>query len=110
MRITWEVLFGKHRKINETAEHRVVGLTLETRPGSITPDEIREFRRLGCTRVEIGVQTLDDEITKKTKRIQTREQVVRGTRLLRQAGVQDLLPHHARATLFHSRKRYPDIS
>jgi elongator complex protein 3 len=74
------------QKINETAEHRVVGLTLETRPGSITPDEIREFRRLGCTRVEIGVQTLDDEITKKTKRIQTREQVVRGTRLLRQAG------------------------
>lgn len=74
------------QKRNEAAEHRVVGLTLETRPGSITPEEVREFRKLGCTRVEIGVQTLDDEITKKTKRIQTRGQVVRGTRLLRQAG------------------------
>ena len=71
---------------NEQAPHRVVGLTLETRPGSITPEEVRDFRRLGCTRVEIGVQTLDDAITRKTKRIQTRAEVVRGTKLLRRAG------------------------
>lgn len=77
---------GEAQKRNESAAHRVVGLTLETRPGSVTPDEIREFRRLGCTRVEIGVQTLDDEITRKTRRIQTREEVKTATALLRQAG------------------------
>ncbi len=71
---------------NEKAKHRIIGLTLETRPGSVSPEEIREFRRLGCTRVEIGVQTLDDAITRKTKRIQTRAEVVHGTRLLREAG------------------------
>lgn len=72
---------------NETANHRVVGLTLETRPGCVTPEEIRDLRKLGCTRVEIGVQTLDDSITKKTRRLQTREEVVRATALLRQAGL-----------------------
>ncbi len=74
------------QKSNEVARHRIIGLTLETRPGSVTPEEIREFRRLGCTRVELGVQTLDDDITKKTRRLQSREEVVRATRLLRQAG------------------------
>ncbi|QQS59141.1 tRNA uridine(34) 5-carboxymethylaminomethyl modification radical SAM/GNAT enzyme Elp3 [Candidatus Peregrinibacteria bacterium] len=72
---------------NETADCRVIGLTLETRPGCITPEEIRDLRKLGCTRVEIGVQTLDDTITKTTKRLQTREEVVRATALLRQAGL-----------------------
>lgn len=81
----WNTL-ATAQKRNEQAQHRVVGLTLETRPGSITPEEVKEFRRLGCTRVEIGVQTLDDSITRKTKRIQTRAEVARGTRLLREAG------------------------
>lgn len=71
---------------NESAKHRVVGLTLETRPECISPEELREFRRLGCTRVELGVQTLDDEIHRKTKRRQKREDVVRATKLLRDAG------------------------
>jgi elongator complex protein 3 len=74
------------QKKNESAPHRVIGLTLETRPGCVTPQEIKRFRELGCTRVELGVQTLDDEITKKTRRRQTREEVVRATKLLRQAG------------------------
>jgi elongator complex protein 3 len=74
------------QKENESAKHRVVGLTLETRPGSVTPQEVQEFRKLGCTRVEIGVQTLDDEITKKTRRYQTREEVKQATFLLRQSG------------------------
>ena len=74
------------QKENETAQYRVVGLTLETRPGCVNEDEVREFRRLGATRVELGVQTLDDEITRKTRRIQTRAEVVHATRLLRNAG------------------------
>ena len=74
------------QKENETAKYRVVGLTLETRPGCVNEKEIREFRRLGATRIELGVQTLDDEITKKTRRRQTRAEVVRATRLLRDAG------------------------
>lgn len=71
---------------NESARCRVIGLTLETRPGGINTTEIRDYRRLGCTRVEIGVQTLDDEINRKTRRLQTRAEVVMATKLLREAG------------------------
>jgi len=54
--------------INENAKCRIIGLTLETRPDSITPEEIKRFRYYGCTRVQIGVQHTDDKILKKINR------------------------------------------
>ena len=54
--------------INETSKCKIIGLTLETRPDSITPEEIQNFRYYGCTRVQIGVQHTDDEILKKINR------------------------------------------
>lgn len=77
---------AESQKTNEDAKHRVIGLTLETRPDCINEDEILYYRKLGCTRVELGVQTIDNDILRKIKRKQTREDVVRSTKLLRQAG------------------------
>jgi elongator complex protein 3 len=48
--------------LNETAEHRCVGLTVETRPDVFRKDQIEAAMRLGATRVELGVQILDDGI------------------------------------------------
>jgi elongator complex protein 3 len=53
------------QKINEIAKHRVIGLTIETRPDWIDTNQFLEF---GATRVELGVQTTSDEILKKIKR------------------------------------------
>ena len=47
---------------NETASHRNVGLVIETRPDWVTPDEVVHLRRLGVTKVQLGVQSLDDRI------------------------------------------------
>lgn len=47
-------------KLNETAECRVIGLTLETRPDCINAKELEKFREMGVTRVQIGVQHFDD--------------------------------------------------
>lgn len=59
----------KHeQRLNETAQIHVVGLGLETRPDAITVDEIARFRRLGCTRVELGVQHTDDDLLKRCNR------------------------------------------
>ena len=55
------------QKINETAVHRCVGLSVETRPDYISENELRYFRKLGVTKVEIGVQCLDDKIYKLNK-------------------------------------------
>lgn len=48
--------------INEKAECRIIGLTLETRPDRITPVEIRNLRLLGCTRVQLGIQHTYDNV------------------------------------------------
>lgn len=70
---------------NESSEYRVIGLTIETRPDWITPKEIVRLRELGVTRVELGVQALDDEILELTKRGHTVEDTVRATVLLKAA-------------------------
>ena len=46
----------EEQKINETTQPHIIGLTLETRPDTITLDEIARFRRFGCTRLQLGVQ------------------------------------------------------
>lgn len=71
---------------NESAGHRIIGLTLETRPDWITPAEIVRLRALGCTRVELGVQSVDDRILAVTKRGHDVASVVEAARLLKDAG------------------------
>jgi len=71
---------------NETAKRRIVGLTLETRPDHINLDEIKKMRDLGATRVELGVQSVYDDILKKSRRGHTISQTVEATKLLKDAG------------------------
>ncbi len=58
----------KAQDINETAKNRCIGLSFETRPDHINPDELRRLRRLGCTKIEIGVQSLNDEVLELNRR------------------------------------------
>ncbi len=74
------------QKINETASHRIIGLTLETRPDFITEEELIRMRNYGCTRIEIGVQTLNDDIQKLTKRGHGRKEVVRAMKRMKNFG------------------------
>ena len=74
------------QRFNVTAAHRNVGLVIETRPDWITPDEIRHLRKLGVTKVQIGVQSLDDEVLSLNKRGHDVEAVRQALGLLRTAG------------------------
>ncbi len=56
------------QKINETAAHRCIGLTVETRPDVFLNDQIEAAMRLGATRVELGVQILDDKVLEGVER------------------------------------------
>ncbi|MDR2715273.1 MAG: tRNA uridine(34) 5-carboxymethylaminomethyl modification radical SAM/GNAT enzyme Elp3 [Coriobacteriaceae bacterium] len=44
---------------NETAQHRVVGLVVETRPDAVTGESLMLLRRFGCTKVQMGIQSID---------------------------------------------------
>ncbi len=74
------------QRINVTAAHRNVGLVVETRPDWVTPDEVRHLRRLGVTKVQIGVQSLDDRILALNKRGHDVQAVRHALGLLRTAG------------------------
>ena len=76
----------REQRRNETAKHRIIGLTLETRPDAISPRTIGHLRRQGCTRVELGLQAPDDRILALIKRGHTVEQFRAAMLLLRQAG------------------------
>ncbi len=73
-------------KRNETAKHRCVGLTIETRPDLITKKSIIWLRKLGATKVQIGVQSLQNKVLKKNNRGHTAEDSLRAVNLLRLAG------------------------
>jgi len=55
---------SEEKLINETTLVRIIGLTLETRPDQICSEEIERLLYYGCTRVQIGVQHIDDRILK----------------------------------------------
>lgn len=68
---------------NETAQCKVIGLTLETRPDTIQPEVLVTYRQLGCTRVQLGVQHTDNGILQGVHRQATREDTVRAIKLLK---------------------------
>ncbi len=82
---TWDELEEAHC-VNETAACRCVGLVVETRPDHISPAEVLRVRRLGCTKVQIGVQSLDDSVLQLNQRGHDVAATRRAFALLRQAG------------------------
>jgi len=76
----------REQKRNEKAKHKIVGLTLETRPDYINEREILNFRKLGCTRVELGIQSIYDDILKINKRGHGVKEIIDATMLLKNAG------------------------
>ncbi|MDX9851405.1 MAG: tRNA uridine(34) 5-carboxymethylaminomethyl modification radical SAM/GNAT enzyme Elp3 [Anaerolineaceae bacterium] len=85
-----QTLTEAHR-INETAAHRNVGLVIETRPDEITPQELAWLRKLGVTKVQMGVQSLDDRVLELNQRGHTVADALRATALLRAASFKIVL-------------------
>lgn len=89
----FEALNGKEadslkqaQKENEDADHRMVCLSIETRPDFIDKEEIRHLRKLGVTMVELGVQSVYDDVLEKNKRGHTVQATTKATKLLKDSG------------------------
>ena len=70
-------------KINETSQIHIIGLTLETRPDTINIEEIANFRRYNCTRIQLGVQHTNNSVLKKINRGHTIESAYEAIKLLK---------------------------
>jgi elongator complex protein 3 len=73
----------KAKKEAELAENRFIGITFETRPDFCGKKEINNMLSFGGTRVELGVQTLNDKIYEKIQRNHKVSDVINATSLLR---------------------------
>ena len=76
----------RQQRANERAAHRVVGLVVETRPETLSVPALTELRELGCTKVQIGVQTLDEDVCALNRRPSTPADAERAFALLRLFG------------------------
>ena len=74
------------KRLNETASHRCTGLCIETRPDWCQQEQVERMLEFGTTRVELGVQILDDEIYRLVRRGHKVEDVVEATTLLKEHG------------------------
>ena len=72
---------------NERAPARCVALTLETRPDRCASQEIDAMLELGATKVELGVQSLDDSVLLGIRRGHDVAEVADATARLRDAGL-----------------------
>ena len=98
--------------LNESAPHRNVGLSVETRPDQVSPAELAWFRSLGVTKVQMGVQSLDDHILELNQRGHTVAQARHAVALLRAAGFKIVLhwmPNLLGATPASDRLDFPRL-
>ena len=76
----------RQQRINETARHRVVGLVIETRPDAVTPQALTLIRRLGATKIQMGIQSLDQRLLDANERRMTVARIERAFSLTRLFG------------------------
>jgi elongator complex protein 3 len=72
---------------NESAKSRMIGLTIETKPDWAMPKDVDLSLDLGCTRYELGVQTVFDDVLRLTHRGHTMAETVRSFQVVKDAGL-----------------------
>lgn len=100
------------QKENETARARIIGLSIETRPDYINKKELERLRWLGVTKIEIGVQHLDDTVLELNKRDMTAKKIAEATELMRNAGfkvVYHIMPNLLGSTPLMDIKMFGDL-
>ncbi|WP_296879254.1 tRNA uridine(34) 5-carboxymethylaminomethyl modification radical SAM/GNAT enzyme Elp3 [uncultured Methanobrevibacter sp.] len=81
------VLIDDVQRANENSKVRCVGMTFETRPDYCKKEHINRMLDFGVTRVELGVQTLSDDLYVKIKRGHTIADVIEANQLLRDSAI-----------------------
>jgi elongator complex protein 3 len=72
---------------NETAGSRIIGLTIETKPDWAMPKDVDLSLELGCTRYELGVQTVFDDVLRVTNRGHTMKETIASFQVVKDAGL-----------------------
>lgn len=82
---SWDDIEQQHAA-NEKGAHRVVGLVVETRPDAVDAQAFADMRRLGATKVQMGIQSLDATILEANRRVVSVDAIRRAFELARLFG------------------------
>ena len=97
---------------NETAPHRCIGMTIETRPDWCKEQQVDQILKLGGTRVELGVQTVFDDILQDVSRGHRVQDSIDATQILKDSGLKvcyHLMPGLPGATPTRDRETFDRI-
>ena len=100
------------QRLNEKATHRIVGLSIETRPDFINPSEIKWLRELGVTMVELGIQSIYDDVLKINLRGHKVKEAILATKLLKDAGFKvlyQMMPNLPGSDLKRDEKMFEEL-
>ena len=86
IKTSYQTNLEKEQKRNETAEIRCVAMCIETKPDWGKLAEGNRMLLQGCTRVELGVESVYEEVLKKTNRGHTLQDTKDSFRILRDLG------------------------
>ncbi|HWG90278.1 MAG TPA: tRNA uridine(34) 5-carboxymethylaminomethyl modification radical SAM/GNAT enzyme Elp3 [Candidatus Thermoplasmatota archaeon] len=74
-------------RVNETAKARCIGLTLETKPDWCFEPHVDHSLALGCTRIELGIQSVHDRHLEITHRGHTAADSLKAIQVVKDAGL-----------------------
>ena len=97
---------------NETSRVRCVAITFETRPDWCRREHVEEMISLGVTKVELGVQHLDDAILSYNRRGCTVTDTIEANRILRDAGLKvgfHIMPNLPGSSIAKDRRLFSDL-
>ncbi|KAI9204073.1 uncharacterized protein BJ171DRAFT_507572 [Polychytrium aggregatum] len=73
-------------KYSEQSETKCIGITIETRPDYCLKPHLSQMLRYGCTRLEVGVQSVYEDVARDTNRGHTVKAVCESFQLAKDAG------------------------
>lgn len=100
------------QRLNEKTKKKIIGLSMETRPDFINAKEIKHLRKLGATLVELGVQSIYDDVLKKNKRGHLARETIMATKLLKDAGFKvlyQMMPNLLGSDLKRDEKMFKEL-
>lgn len=106
------VNLSKLQKQNETAKHRIVEISIETRQDFINDNEIKRLRKLGVTKVELGVQSIYDDVLALNLRGNDTKETIRATKMLKDSGFKvsyQMMPNLYGANITSDKKMFKEL-
>ena len=83
---TQKFTLEKEIRLAENSNKRIIGLTLETRPDYINKRQIKRLRKFNVTRLQIGVQHIDDDVLNYIERGCNLKDIIKGNNLWKKNG------------------------